>query len=33
MSAHYGKVVAVRVEPRNTVGTLFHSSMSGIISE
>ena len=33
MPARYGEVVAVRVEPRNTVGTLFHSSVIGIVSE
>ena len=29
--AHYGEVVAVRVEQRNMVGTLFHSSVSDIV--
>ena len=33
MPACYGEVVVVRVEPRNMVGTLFHSSVSGIVSE
>ena len=33
MLAHYSKVVAAKVEPRNMVGTPFCSSVSGIIME